>query len=442
MLMKMDAVLDGRLTADSAEQERYELLKNETLTLARPDESKLADIDLADFNTRKKSAVMPGMKALAKKLGIMNVDLQNSRIEIPFQFSNRGLATSLHHQLEYGGSYQDYAKMMTCFNELIRNAVLIEIHGEKKAGTSKENPDLKRVYVLLGGVKPRYWGKVLGKFVYENLAGTELCTFDENGNEQTVYLARENDRVRKDGANNSHRVIDKLARYKGDNTKVLAVVHISELLATSEHEKNTDEHNHQWMDSRGWEYRKTYVQDTAGNIYSATLNIARGNDRNILYDINNVRRIDEGSIAGGVVSSARRSGRDSLTSHNASSHGNVSQRAENVKRENENLTTIRNLNEDDLEALYGSARIPVQELLTNTEGAGDVSLIVKNEDARNNNAHLENMAAVIPSSVDWWLVEKLKMNGLNVVEYKAGNEQARQEAEAKASLYRVPQIFS
>lgn len=105
---------------------------------------------------------------------------------------------------------------------------------------------------------------------------------------------------------------------------------------------------------------------------------------------------------------------------------------------NENLTTIRNLNEDDLEVLYGSARIPVQELLTNTEGAGDVSLIVKNEDARNNNAHLENMAAVIPSSVDWWLVERLKMNGLNVVEYRAGNEQARQEAEADAEKLLEP----
>lgn len=145
----MDAVLDGRLTADSTEQERYELLKNETLTLARPDESKLDDIDLADLNTRKKSAVMPGMKALAKKLGIMNVDLQNSRIEIPFQFSNRGLTTSLHHQLEYGGSYQDYARMMTCFNELIRNAVPIEIHRDKKVGTSKENGQLKQIYVLL-----------------------------------------------------------------------------------------------------------------------------------------------------------------------------------------------------------------------------------------------------------------------------------------------------
>lgn len=311
---------------------------------------------------------------------------------------------------------------------------IAEIKGEKQDYGIGVVLDTK----LFNGVKPRYWGKVLGKFVYENLAGTELRTFDENGNEQTVYLARENDRVRKDDANNSHRVIDKLARYKGDNTKALAVVHISELLATSEHENTTDEHNHQWMDSRGWEHRKTYVQDMVGNIYSATLNIARGNDRNILYDINNVRRIDEGSIAGGAVSSARRSGRDSLTSHNASSPSSVAQSAENFKRENENLTTIRNLNEDDLEALYGSARIPVQELLTNTEGAGDVSLIVKNEDARNNNAHLENMAAVIPSSVDWWLVERLKMNGLNVVEYRAGNEQARQEAEAKAEKLLEP----
>ena len=86
------------------------------------------------------------------------------------------------------------------------------------------------------------------------------------------------------------------------------------------------------MDSKGWELRRTYIQDMAGNIYSATLNIARGNDRNLLYDINNVRRIDEGSTAGGDVSSARRSGRDSLTSHNASSDGRIAQNDRNVKK--------------------------------------------------------------------------------------------------------------
>ncbi len=86
------------------------------------------------------------------------------------------------------------------------------------------------------------------------------------------------------------------------------------------------------MDSKGWELRRTYIQDMAGNIYSATLNIARGNDRNLLYDINNVRRIDKGSTAGGDVSSARRSGRDSLTSHNASSDRRIAQNDRNVKK--------------------------------------------------------------------------------------------------------------
>ena len=86
------------------------------------------------------------------------------------------------------------------------------------------------------------------------------------------------------------------------------------------------------MDSKGWELRRTYIQDMAGNIYSATLNIARGNDRKLLYDINNVRRIDKGSTAGGAVSSARRSGRDSLTSHNASSDGRIAQNGRNVKK--------------------------------------------------------------------------------------------------------------
>ncbi len=205
---------------------------------------------------------------------------------------------------------------------------IAEIKGEKQDYGLGVVLDTK----LFDGVSPRNWGKVLGKFVYENLAGTELRTFDEFGNEQTVYLARENERVRKDGAKNNHKVIDKLARYTGDNARAIAVVQLSELLKTSRYENTTDEHTHQWMDSRGWEYRKTYIQDMAGNIYSATLNIARGNDRKLLYDINNVRRIDEGSIAGGVVSSARRSGRDSLTSHNASSDRRIAQNDRNVKK--------------------------------------------------------------------------------------------------------------
>lgn len=90
---------------------------------------------------------------MAKRLDILNVDLKNSKIEFPFKFSGTNLTKSLHHQLEYGGTYQDYVKAMSCFNEIVYNAILIEVHTEKKTGTRKENPDLKQVYVLASAYK-------------------------------------------------------------------------------------------------------------------------------------------------------------------------------------------------------------------------------------------------------------------------------------------------
>ena len=309
---------------------------------------------------------MPGMKALAKKLGIMKVDLQNSRIEIPFQFSNRGLATSLHHQLEYGGSYQDYARMMTCFNDLIRNAVPVEVHREKKIETKKENKQLKQTYVLVSGYTENK-GLMPVQF--------EVKEFTDNQNRLYVSV-----------------VLTKIA---------------PEVLENSPGRKSDGSH--------------PLFSGTKVRIADIFKNVNSKDGRFLKY------------VPDGFLSAEQKKEKQVALEKQKKEYAQY--------RQNNNLTTIRNLNEDDLEALYGSARIPVQELLTNTEGAGDVSLIVKNEDARNNNAHLENMAAVIPSSVDWWLVEKLKMNGLNVVEYKAGNEQARQEAEAKASLHRVPQFF-
>lgn len=144
------SVQDGRLTAESTERERYELLKDVSIRLASVNEDAVKGVRLEDYNTRKKSAVIPGFRALAKQLGILNVDLQNSEIGFPFQFSGKNLEKSLHHQLEYGGTYQDYVRMMSCFNDLVENAVPIEVHTDKKAGTAREKADLKQVYVLVG----------------------------------------------------------------------------------------------------------------------------------------------------------------------------------------------------------------------------------------------------------------------------------------------------
>ena len=144
----------------------------------------------------------------------------------------------------------------------------------------------------------RDWGNVLSKYVYENMAGAELTMYDENGDAETVYLARENDRVRKDGANRSHKVLDKLAGYRGDNVRAQAIVQLSEVLATSKQQETTDTHSHQWMDENGWIIRTAYLQNKNGDIYEATLNIADGRDRKILYEVNKVHQVDKTKIPG------------------------------------------------------------------------------------------------------------------------------------------------
>ena len=165
---------------------------------------------------------------------------------------------------------------------------------------------------LFKGIHPRNWNKPFAKFVYDNLAGKDIKVFGDNGNEEIISFAKEKERVKKDGANNSHIVIDKLARAT-NNTKKLAIVHIDELLETAVYDNYSAEHSHQWLDENGWEHRKTYIQDIKNNIYEATLNIAKARDgRNILYDVSNIIKVDEGAV------SSTQNERDSLTNRQPS----------------------------------------------------------------------------------------------------------------------------
>ncbi len=110
-------------------------------------------------------------------------------------------------------------------------------------------------------------------------------------------------------------------------------------LEKSRDPENNNEHNHQWLDENGWEYRTAYVEDIKGNIYSVMLNIAKARDgRNILYDFNNIRR-----VGNGVVPSNAKSKRGSHINPN-SSGSIVPQSEEDVKHsvsDREYLSTVK-----------------------------------------------------------------------------------------------------
>lgn len=132
------------ITENMTEEERYNELKDKTISPAHPDMSKVADIDVESYRTLSTKNAKKPIRQLAHMLGIHNVNYSNSSIDFEFGFSSNSLKTSLNHQQEYGGVYSDYAKMLTCLDELVNNAELIEVHKDYKG-----NEYLQNTYVLL-----------------------------------------------------------------------------------------------------------------------------------------------------------------------------------------------------------------------------------------------------------------------------------------------------
>lgn len=173
-------------------------------------------------------------------------------------------------------------------------------------------------YVMDGSITLNiHSGQALNKIVREhvcnNMAGETLVVYN-NGKAENIYLAKKNERVTKDGGNNSRKVLDKLARSKnGDNIRNLSVVHIDELAEVSKYRSENLENVHQWLDENGWEFRIAYAQDKKGRIYEMTLNIAKSREgRNILYDINNIKEIDHGDVASKGLAHKNQSPKDSI----------------------------------------------------------------------------------------------------------------------------------
>ena len=103
---------DGSISALSGE-ERYEILKDRTIRPASVEYYKLGDTDTAAIYDGLSAAQMAqakkAIRAIAKKLGLHQVDLKNSRIGFPFRFSNANAGVSAQHQSEYGGLYMTVA---------------------------------------------------------------------------------------------------------------------------------------------------------------------------------------------------------------------------------------------------------------------------------------------------------------------------------------------
>ena len=143
-----DGVLNfGKIKEGMSEDERYEILKNKEIQLAKVN-AELYEKYLKQMpELLNKSLKMTDAKKLLKKIGNefgVYKEYESKDFNIRFEFGKNNLDESVQKQK---GNYEIYAQMLSCFSDVISNAVGIEVHNRNEEGY-KPDLTLKRVYVL------------------------------------------------------------------------------------------------------------------------------------------------------------------------------------------------------------------------------------------------------------------------------------------------------
>ncbi len=142
-----DNNLVRKITINMTEKERYEILKNKKITLTQVNVSNYESAvknypDLLNKKLKKTQA-----RKLLKKVG-EEFDIYGSYdsedIELSFEFGKNNLDESANKQK---GNYDICTQMLSCFSDVISNAVGVEIHNRNEEGY-KPDRTLKYVYVL------------------------------------------------------------------------------------------------------------------------------------------------------------------------------------------------------------------------------------------------------------------------------------------------------
>ena len=141
-----------KITADMSDKERAEIL-TELNIISTQDKLSYYNVlfkEIEKIPKLAKSKVENKIKHLADELKILNIPLSTSSLNIKFELSkNNGLRESLSHQLKYGGNYHDLSIALINLHNILKNAILIEIHSKDRyKDTPREDINFKAGYVL------------------------------------------------------------------------------------------------------------------------------------------------------------------------------------------------------------------------------------------------------------------------------------------------------
>ena len=178
------------VTADMTSAERYEILKDRRLSLtARTDAKKLDSVleKLHVNNNDIEFSKYGDKKRIFKKIGDefkVYHKYKNSDVKLSFEFSKGNMGESVSKQKK---NYIDLAKMLTCLDSVVENAIGIEVHNRNSDGY-KPDATLKNVYVLSSAF-------VDG----DNIIPVKLEVKEFSDKENTLHVAVALESIKKDG---------------------------------------------------------------------------------------------------------------------------------------------------------------------------------------------------------------------------------------------------
>lgn len=132
-----------------SEEERVAALLESTLTVApEADEQKLSAGEVERLENSTKRDARRYVSELMKKFGVLK-RYKNLNAQIEFDFTKSGSDESIHKQSDRNRNMGDFARMLSQMDSIVENAVPIETHTDKYAGTRRSDPLLDKIYVFL-----------------------------------------------------------------------------------------------------------------------------------------------------------------------------------------------------------------------------------------------------------------------------------------------------
>lgn len=137
-------------------EQRYEELKDKTIRVAdyNPSLMPTDEHELRALESQVKKQAYPVLRDMARGLGLFRDDHKTPDLDIEFSYSGRGIDTSTQIQarVKLDDKYVSMAKMLTCFNDVLRNAHLIEVHEDENELT-KRNSAYKQFNELISAYR-------------------------------------------------------------------------------------------------------------------------------------------------------------------------------------------------------------------------------------------------------------------------------------------------